>query len=265
MTREARTGRFTPYELVFEGGALADQRFASVAREAERRMISEARRDEFARLDAVAALIAQLVPDDADAAALDRSLDFIFHCYHFWRAGCPLYAVSEAAVRDLIEAPPDITGWRPNPSPSEVYLELPRSLFWAAAGGDEPPEPAEGMFVRMGDTIDCLVILGMRAGRPGFSVAAAGAGASPSERHSLEGPDSFQSEIPGAELAGLYSLGNASEAPLLALRLLWYLETYPESAEIYRAEDAGGGEAVVGGVTGLKQVVRLRGVERSRG
>lgn len=266
MTRDAETGRFTPYELVFGASGLAEELFPAIGEEVERRGPEATLRDEFARLDSVAALVGRLVPDEAEAAAIDRSLDLLFHCYHFWRAGCRLYAFEEPTIRDLIEVAPDLSGWSPRAAAEALYLELPRNLLWAAVTKGEPPEPAEGMFVRIEPErrADVLIVLGMRAGRPGFS--AAGFTAPLGEADEIEDPDAFRSGLPGADLAGLYSLQRSSEALLLALRALWYLDRYPESAE-KTVGGAGTGErdAGHGGPTGLDEMIRVRLVERSRG
>lgn len=265
MTPDARAGRFTPFEMVFGGGALAEERFPTLTEEVEQRQVAATRRDEFARLDGVARLVEELVAGDADAATLDRFLDLIFHCYHFWRASCPLYVVEEPLIRELVETAPDLTGWQPRAPRAAAYLELPRNILWTAGTGGEPPEPVEGLFVRVGDgpSLDCLIIMGMRAGRPGFSVA--GVTARLEQVGDIEEPGAFRSQIPGAELAGLYSLSTSSEALMLALRVLWYLDSYPESAEAFGPADAAPGGAGDLGTTNLEHVVMLRLVERSRG
>jgi hypothetical protein len=264
MTRDADTGRFTPYEMVFGVSGLAAELFPAISEEIERRGPGAMLRDEFARLDSVAALVGRLVPDEAEAAAIDRSLDLLFHCFHFWRSGCRLYAFEEPAIRDLIEAAPDLSAWSPRADGKTLYLELPRNLLWAAVTDGEPPEPVEGMFVRIEPEghADVLIVLGMRAGRPGFSAAAFAA--PPGAVDEIEDPDAFSLGLPGADLAGLYSMQRLSEALLLALRALWYLDRYPESAQ---AAAAGAGESDVrhGGPTGLEHVLRVRLVERSRG
>ena len=71
MTRDASTGRMTPYEMVFAGG-LADQHFTSISEETEGRQDVVQQRYAFARLDSVAALVQQLVPDEADAASIEN-------------------------------------------------------------------------------------------------------------------------------------------------------------------------------------------------
>ncbi|UCC48495.1 MAG: hypothetical protein JSV41_13720 [Gemmatimonadota bacterium] len=243
MAGEASLGRYTPYEMVFGVERLAEREFSALAEEASRRRITLSRRDEFAGSEHVGTLLQRLVPETPEPAALESYLDILFHCYHFWNAGCPLYAFEAEVARDLIATPPNLEGWSlraPHPS---LYIELPRSLFWAAVTEGELPEPVEGLFVRLGPDqppaeFDLLIALGMRPERPGFSVAALTAALE--DTLGSEQPGAFRSDIPGADLAGIYSLQRPSEALLLVLRLLWYLDVYGEATE---AVPGTGGEA----------------------
>ncbi|NIR43078.1 MAG: hypothetical protein GWN51_02310, partial [Gemmatimonadetes bacterium] len=165
----------------------------------------------------------RLVPETAATAAFDRYLDTLFHCFHFWRSGLQLITLEEALARSLVDEPPDLSGWSPGER-GGVYVELPRNLFWADVTADDPPEPVEGTFVRIGRegnrwVVELLLVLGMRPDRPGFSTAELTMGL---EEVSGPEPDAFRSDIPGAELAGLYSLERPWEAVSLALASLWY-------------------------------------------
>ncbi|NIR45675.1 MAG: hypothetical protein GWN99_14845 [Gemmatimonadetes bacterium] len=262
--RRSESGRLTPYELVFGSTKLAEDEFPTIAAEAERRGIEAGKRDRFAQLESVAHLIGRLVPETAEMAAFDRYLDTLYHCFHFWRSGLQLVTLEEALARSLVEDPPDLSGWSPG-ARGGLYIELPRNLFWADVIANDPPEPVEGMFVRTdrdGDrsVIEILLVLGMRADRPGFSTAGLTV-----ELEELSGsePDAFRSDIPGADLAGLYSLGRPSEAVSLALASLWYMERYPEAAERVEADAAAESSAVDVGPTSLDHV-RLQLNERDR-
>jgi hypothetical protein len=174
--------------------------------------------------------------------------------------------VDAPVARSLIESPPDLVAGPLRAAHRAYYLELPRNLFWADVTEAGPPEPVEGLFLRLDPDdfsreADLLLILGMRQERQGFSAAALAARLE--EARQLEEPDAFRSDIPGAELADLYSLRRYSEVVSLALRLLWYLEVYPESV----VRQSGTGESPGAGLaapTGLDHFKVLR-VERSRG
>lgn len=270
MESEARPGRRTPFELVFDVEGLAEREFPGLLEEAERRGVETARRHEFARLEGARALLGELAPDPVDPVALDRYLDVLFHGFNFWSAGRQLFACDASAVRDLIETGPDLSGWQPRLPFPAFYLELPKNLFWAEVMEDQPPEPVEGLFVTREPVerprAELLLVMGMRPERPGLS--AAGLMVDLEQARVSSEAELFRSNIPGAELAGLYSLSRSSEAVLLLLRLLWYLDTYPDSLE--RVRGARGGGAVEPQVASQPVPTaldhhRVRRVERSRG
>ncbi len=261
------TGRRTPYEAVFAADRLGELEFPAVVEEAARRAVRLTRRDEFAGLERVGSLLRRLVPDEAEPAALDLYLEIVYHCFHFWRRGCRVYACEEALARSLVEAPPALAG-RPPPVPHpSFYLELPANLFWVEVEEGRPPEPAEGLFVehepgRSPADAQLLLVLGMRAGRPGFSAVGLALDLGAAAR--LEEPDAFAPTIPGADLAGLYCLQRSSEVALLLLRFLWYVDAYPESLERTAAPRPGEGSAERDSHTSLERF-RVRLVERDRG
>jgi hypothetical protein len=268
MAAEASLGRYTPYEMVFGGERLAEDEFPAIAEEARRRGIPLSRRDHFAGSERVGTLLRRLVPETAEPAGFESYLDILFHCYHFWDAGCPLYAFAADVVRDLIATPPDLQSWSPRAPHHSLYVELPRNLFWAAVTEGEPPEPVEGLFVRLGShqlpaEVDLLIALGMRPDRPGFSVASLTA--TVEQAREMPEPGAFESEIPGADLAGIYSLQRPSEALLLILRLLWYLDVYPEAKETVPGAGGAAPQAYEHDVPTTLDHHRVRLIGRSRG
>lgn len=238
---EDEVGRRSPYEAVFTVEGLDERGFAVIEEEGRRLGADLSRREQFARIDAVADLLAHLIPESFETGALDRYLEIIFHGFHFWRAGRPFYAFEEGVVRSLIERPPDLrdrTLRLPHPA---QYLELPRNLLWAAVT-DGPPEPLEGLFARSlvePDGTEVLFVLGMWPERPGFSVAGL---TFPADAPLVAHADAFHSDLPGADLAGLYSLGSAGEAIALLARLVWYIAAYTEAVVPVPAKSAGAGE-----------------------
>jgi hypothetical protein len=231
-------GRITPYEVAFGEERFAEQDFPALAAESERRSVSTWRYDQFTQLGGVAALLEQLLPENAEPAAVDQYFRILYHCYHFWNTGRPIYAFEAPVLRSLIEVPPDLSEWSFRAPAPSLYVELPKNLFWAQVTESGPPEPVEGMFAaheadRPAAEADILVVLGLRSDRPGFSVA--GLRLAPGQGRQLDEPAEFESEIPGAEQAGLYSLQRYSEAATVALRTLWYLDAYPAAREAVRA------------------------------
>ncbi len=268
MDRGPSVGRKSPYEVLFGAEGLTESRFAAICDEAANAGVTSVRRDHFANLNRVRELLGDLVPDLPEPATLDRYLLILHHCYSFWEAGCHHFAFEQAAVRSVITAPPDLSGWLPRTPHPSLYLELPQNLFWAAVVDGEPPEPAEGMFVslrgaRTADEADILLILGIRPDRPGFSVAELEADLTTAR--GIAEPDAFASDLPGANLARLYSVQRPAEVVMLLLRLLWYIDTYPESVGLKPGSPAAHHEA--GGcarATALDHH-RVYAVERSKG
>jgi len=269
MERKPSVGRKSPYEVLFGAEGLTESRFAAVRDEAANAGVTTLRRDHFANLNRVRELLVDLVPDLAEPATLDRYLLILHHCYSFWEAGCRHFAFEQSAVRSVITAPPDLFGWLPRTPHPSLYLELPQNMFWAAVVEGEPPEPADGMFVNLrgGSTAaegaEVLLVLGVRPDRPGFSVAELSADLTVAR--GISEPDAFASDLPGAELAGLYSLQQPAEVVMLLLRLLWYVDTYPGSVELEESTPAAGHD--VGGCASATAIdrYRVRVVKRSKG
>lgn len=268
MERTTRVGRVSPYERVIGGEGVAEREFGDILAEAERLGLPLSRRDQFAGAEQVARLLRELVPEMTEPAAVERYLEILYHCYSFWRSGLHSYAFEEPVVRSLIESPPDLTAWPARAAHASFYLELPYNLFWAAVVEDQPPEPVEGMFVKLQPEepigqAEVLLVLGMRADRPGFSVAELTADLA--REDVAEDSDAFVSDIPGADLAGLYSLRRPSEVLLLALRALWYIDIYPMSIEHVRHIRADDAESSGRSENTSLDYYRVGNVERSRG
>lgn len=236
--------RTTPYERVFGGERFAERDFPAIAAEAEEAGLDPARREEFALVARVGILLQDLAPEEA-SGRLDPYRETLFHAFHFWRAGRRVYDFDEALVRFLVESALDLGGGAVEPPHEALYVALPRNLFWAAVT-DRPPEPVEGMFVKRAvdelASVELLLVLGMREDRPGFSTA--GLTVSPREQPAAGAEAPFRADIPGADLAGLYSLERTSEIVILLRRLLWYLKTHPEATEHTPADEASGGTIV---------------------
>ncbi len=231
---ESSSGRITPFEVVFGDSGFSEREFPAIDEEASRLTPSVVGRDRFAALESVGRVLAQLVPETVEPGALDHFLAILFHCFNFWKADQPVYAFESPVLRRLVDSPPTLVDWEPAfPNPS-FYVEMPQNLFWSAVSESQAPEPLEGFFVDVSGggqsaEADVLMILGMRSDRPGFGVVAATLDLA--QVRDLDEPDAFASEIPGAQLAGLYSMQRNSEIGILLLRLLWYIDAHPESLE----------------------------------
>ena len=177
----------------------------------------------------------------------------LYHLYHSWKAGDPVYLLDSAVLRLLVESGPWSADPPPRPPCAGAYLQLPRHLVWVRAHEeDDAPESVDGLFWTVGaGRITFLLVMGIRPDRPGFSVA-------PLEPLPLEqtadwleatmreaGGD-FSATLPGAELERLYELRTAGEVLKLASRMFRYLTTAPDAALV----EVEAGEAVDRGSAG---------------
>ncbi|HEX9109229.1 MAG TPA: hypothetical protein VF832_18405, partial [Longimicrobiales bacterium] len=180
--------RPSPYELVFGGDAEADveaEAFPAIRAEALERGVDASDPQRFIMLSAAGTLMRELLPDDAEARAVLEVGQLIFHGYHFWRFGKRRYEVDVALARRLLAHPPLVGQWELTPPHPAGYLALPRNLVWARVEADAPPEAVDGAFWTMVGRedpalppyarLDALLVLGLRADRPGFSVVPVGA------------------------------------------------------------------------------------------
>jgi hypothetical protein len=244
--------RLTPYELVFTAGDFESRIFPRIRDEAAAEEVDLDVRERFDFLSTAGEVIREVTPEEAPPDAIDQYRAFLFHAYHFWATGRCLYVLDRAAARYLVEAAPDLQGWSFDLPEKAVYLQLPANLFWSSISPDSTPEPVDGFFVTVADTIvadgmpfrnlEILMVLGIHRARAGFSVipleATVGPGiiaewAMEGER---EGGD-FANTLPGGEISGLYSILTVSEALKLLGRAFWYAESYPDDVVTVRAPE----------------------------
>ena len=241
MSQGRDAARVTPYELAVPGRRFVEERFPEVEEEAGARGGDGTDPTAFVNLGAVGRILQEIRGDDDDPELIQQHGYLVFHAYHFWRAGEPLYVVEPAAARFLVESEPEVTADAPPPPASAGYLQLPRNLFWSWPDPEDesaPAEPVDGVFwTAAGDgTLWTLAALGLRADRPGLSifplppVPLADAGAWLGAKIREEGED-FRSTLPGGELDELYSVETAGEVLKLLGRAFWYAKSFPEAVE----------------------------------
>jgi hypothetical protein len=241
----------TPYELVFGDPALA-QRLDAIGAEAEARQVNAADPERFLQLAAAGELLRELRPEGTDAGGLLDLGRLIFHAYHYRLAGEPLYRLDEPLARRLLASPPPVGPWTLAPPAPAGYLGLPRQLLWARVAAGAAAEPVDGIFWRADEAavdrrLDALLVLGLRADRPGFSVAGVSAVA-PDGGHwadlqaRVDGPD-FANILPGGELRGLHGLVTEAEVLKLLSLCFWHMAAHPDAA----VRDVAGSEAGAAG------------------
>lgn len=211
--------RLHPFDLVF--GELAAQRFPKLREAAAAAGYELTHRTGFQRFDPVLDLLAEIVPPDLTGprgAVMEQCATLLFVGYRYWAAGCHSFQVSPHQLRSVIENEP-ADGRLPAVPSGACYLQVPERMFWARIDTGSPYEPLDGIFV-VGSAEEgentILGVLGLRAGRPGFSqVALTVASADWARCGETVRRPLFAPVMEGGERAGLYSL--VSEGELLYL------------------------------------------------
>lgn len=241
-----RFARLTPYELLLPNEGYAPERFSRIEREAQERGSDLDDPDAFPLLAAAGAVLRDLRPEGEDSVSIGRYADLLFHAFHFWQEGCPLYLMETPVARFLVETGPSPGAWVPSLPARAGYVQFPQHLFWTTWGGEGTPESLDGFFwtLARGGNLALLVVLGMRRDRPGLAVVPLPllpleVAVNWASLRVREQEEDFRTGLPGAELEGLYGVEVGAEAVKLALRVFWYLDTFPAPVAEGRVE---GGE-----------------------
>ncbi|HSJ07164.1 MAG TPA: hypothetical protein VK936_10695 [Longimicrobiales bacterium] len=253
----AGPNRPVPYDLVFAAPGFDESRFAVVQEEAESRGAVSA--GELLLLPAAGALLRELHPeavgpgDERDRIA--RAGALLFHAYRHWRHGRCVYALSERAVRALLDLTESVGPWAFRAPAPAGYVQLPRNLLWARVEEDAVPEPVDGFFWSWPGPeegartprLDLLFCLGVRRGRPGVSLAdisldVAADAEQWADVEARPGGTDFENVLPGGELQGYHALTTQAEALKLAVRCFRRIDAGgatadPESPRWYVLDD----------------------------
>jgi hypothetical protein len=235
--------RPTPFGLAF--GEIA-QRFPAIAEALQQDGAAVVDRDRFVLLEPVGRLLRDIVPEDADADALETHVLLLHTAFLHWSNEGTVYQIGEQALQRAIVAT-RITTALPHPA---LYLQLPELRVWGSPSAVAPPEPLDGMFVSAADApgrgagagaLAVLAIFGMRPDRPGFSAVGI-EGRADSDDPTIsevevaaardDGSPAFGPMLAGGSAAGLYSVANAGELLLLTCRLLTLLPSDGTTSEL---------------------------------
>ncbi len=237
--------RLTPFELFLPEAGFARERFPAIQKEAESRGAALNDPDGFGLLGEAGAVLREIRGEGDDPLRIQQFGALLFHAFHFWKEGCSLFLLETGVMRYLADTGPGEGRWEPSLPGRGGYVQLPQHLVWAPGGEGSPPESLDGFFWSApgGGDLSLLLVMGMRKDRPGLAVVplptlpltAAGGWASLQVRP--EGTD-FSSHLPGAEWEGLYALEAGAEVVKLAMRVFWYLDSFPGCV----AEGMGPGE-----------------------
>jgi len=237
--------RATPFEVAFPDPDGLSALAVAVAEETAARGVDPAGLGAFVTLGAVGAFVNEIRAHDDDPTAVHRYAALVYHALHFQREACPVYVLDAALARYLVESEP---AGEPRTPTRSGYLQLPQHMFWVGAsveGGS--PESLDGFFWTVAaDALHTLAVVGLRPGRPGFSVlplpeAPLGdAEEWVSARGRTEGED-FRSDLPGRDLDGLYGVETAGEVLKLLARFFAYVDAVPEATLDHGAADGEAG------------------------
>lgn len=254
MSRRDAWARLTPFEVGVPGREFAEEAFAAIREEAEGRGVDLRDPGAFLLLGQVGRVLRAIQGEERGGDALERFGAFLFHAYHFHRAGERLLLVETGTLRSLLDRPERGAGpgegWS-GALPSDAgYLQLPHRLVWSHPDPEGPAEDLDGVFWTRSaeDSLSLMLALGIRADRPGLSAVALPTVPISDAPEWLEAPargegEDFATTLPGGELDRLYSVVTAGEVLKLVARVFAYVEARPEALgardEAPRPEEVG--------------------------
>lgn len=234
--------RRTPFEQIFPDDESRTQTLDAIGREIEERGEGGDDPGAFALLTATRRALAELRDREAEDDGGHTHAILLFHAFHLQRAGLPHFLASVPACRWAVETTPDGGPARDAGFPAAAYVQLPQYLFWVRESPEDRPLALDGFFwTRRGGELHLLGVVDVPGGAlrvlplPGVPWADRETWLQETMRE--EGED-FRSEIPGAELEGLYEVRTAGELLKLAARLEDLLRHFPDGVVTGEAGEA---------------------------
>jgi hypothetical protein len=211
--------RTDPFEHAF--AAFAAKHFAEIRDDASGQHKDTTDLPQFASLGTVQRLLDEIESPEAlegEPEAAAEYLAGLYVAFRFWDAGKSIIQVNRERLASLLEAPVRYeTVTVPN---GACYIQLPERWFWAQIEPKEPHEPVDGLFVVEGvhrREVFVLVVLGLRADRPGFSQVSLTARVEDFALAAEEaGRPLFAPVLDGGDAADLKSLVSEADVLLLA-------------------------------------------------
>jgi hypothetical protein len=239
--------RQQPYSLAFADPRFEGEAFPLIEEEAERIPIRTSDPEQFLQMRGVAPVLRDVLITEQQTA-VEQFGPLLFQAYHFWRFGKQVFAPTEPVLRSLLGELPAIGTWELVPPAPAGYLQLPANLLWARVADAAPAEAIDGVFWTMvGENdaavppfprLDLLVVLGLIARRPGFSIAELSIEL-PGEpqghwgdAQARESGTDFTNILPGGELKNYLGLETSGEVLKLISRCFWYVAQNPTALEL---------------------------------
>lgn len=247
----ARDGRDdlrpTPYGLVFAHELFEGRLFPAIRDEAAERGAATRSFETFLGLEEVRELLERLVPDDEagdvhSGTVVAQHARLLHHAFHYWLEDRPMYRLQEMTLRRLLAG-------QASPPPAETrpprvagYVQFPPNVLWSRVDAAAAPEPVDGFFWTRAvegaagrSRIELAYVLGVRAGRPGFSQLDAGVPLADGVFSGFEAeparPDgtAFANILPGGDLGELHAMVTTTEALVLAGRVFHYVVSHRDA------------------------------------
>ena len=219
--------RPTPFEMVF--APLAD-RFPLIRAELLAAGAALTDRDAFLLSREGVSLLRELRPEEGLGDAIDELVAFTQAAFLFWVAGSPTFRLSQAELRQLLQARPPTPAAHHGPL-TACYIQTPERLIWAEVIEGQAAEPLDGTFLNEeAGTLRVVGTFGLHPGRSALSVVEV---SGPRVGQGVRGDGSapFAPLLPGGVQAGLYSIAGPGEL----LELAWrardrFVPTVPDAA-----------------------------------
>lgn len=251
----AELPRPTPYELALGADEIEEHLFPAIREEAAARGVETLDPQAFVMLGRVGTVLRDLVvPSGSEPAGrmLEEAGRLLYQGFHFWNTGKSVLVADSDVVRRVLErsgrtsAP--VSGPLLAPEPAG-YLQLPKHRFWGRIEEEAVPEPVDGFFWTVSDSVqgrvarlETLFVLGIRVGRPGFSVVDASgvvpSGGAPSWAEAAVRPvgRDFDNVLPGGELEALHAITTIGEALKLVDLMFRHIATAGFAPEPSRSD-----------------------------
>jgi hypothetical protein len=200
--------------------AIGEEHFDEIRRALAASGVRDLDRDAFLLNGPAAAVLRELMPDDAPADTVAAYSALLHMLYVTWARDWPLAFVSSDELRGALSSPRPLT--HASTHPLVCYLQLPERLVWAEPVSGDPHEPLDGVFViATREKIHVLAILGFRREREGFTTMEGAIELpAPAPVSRRDGTHAFGAVMPGGNAAGLISLVDEHELATLVMRSL---------------------------------------------
>lgn len=195
--------------------AIGEEHFEEIRASLDAAQANE--RDAFLLNGSAAAMLRELMPEEAPADMVNAYAALLHMLYVMWSHDWPIVEAQEEQLRKSLAAPLPLS--RAPTLPRAFYFQLPERLVWAEPAEGDAHEPLDGIFViALPDRVHALAVLGFREGREGFTTMEGAIRLpAPAPGPRPDGTAAFTSTLPGGDAAKLISVVDEHELAALAM------------------------------------------------